>query len=195
MGVRFKDFIREVDHLEEIGRGWRGIVYKGRWRGKDVAIKVARRPEVEEAIRREASLLEALKGREGYPQILTKGEDFFAYEFIEGKRLKDLKLSRDEKRRVYLYLLEKAHELDLLGINRDEFGYVDKNVLIDEEGRIYIIDFDRGSFSKKPSNLTQFLQILVREGFLSMEEAVELGKRYRKDMEGVFKEVKERLKF
>ncbi len=193
--LKFEEFSEELEGLEKVAEGWRGVVYRGRWRGKEVAVKVAKRPEAEEAVRKEAEILEALKGREGYPQIILKGADFFVYEFIKGKRLRDLDLSPEEKKRIYAVLLEKAYELDRLGIRRDEFSYVEKNVLVDEEGKVYVIDFDRGSFSKRPSNLTQFLQLLVREGFLSREEAVKLGKRYRKDMEGVFEEVMRRLKF
>ncbi len=193
--LKFEEFSEELEGLEKVAEGWRGVVYRGRWRGKEVAVKVAKRPEAEEAVRKEAEILEALKGREGYPQIILKGADFFVYEFIKGKRLRDLDLSPEEKKRIYAVLLEKAYELDRLGIRRDEFSYVEKNVLVDEEGKVYVIDFDRGSFSKRPSNLTQFLQLLVREGFLSREEAVKLGKRYREDMEGVFEEVMRRLKF
>jgi putative serine/threonine protein kinase len=193
-GLRFQDFVKEVKDLREIGRGWRGVVYRGLWRGKEVALKVASRPEAEEAIRKEAKILKALRGRGGYPQLLASGDDFLVYEFIRGKTLREANLDPEERRRVYRILLERAFELDNLGINRDEFAYVDKNVILGEDGEVYVIDFDRGNFKRRPSNLTQFLQLLVREGFLGREEAIELGRRYKKDREGVFREVYRKLK-
>ncbi len=192
--MRFEDFKGEVENLEKLAEGWRGVVYRGRWRGEEVSIKVARSPEVEEAIRKEAEILERLKGLEMFPQILTKGEDFFAYRFIEGNLYGKLDLSPEEERRILRKVLEAAYLLDRMGIKRDEFARIDKNVLVGGRGEVYILDFERGGFKRRPSNLTQFLQLLVRRGYLSLEEAKELGRRYTRDMEGVFREVLERLK-
>ena len=193
--LKFQEFRKELKNLEKIGKGWRGIVYRAIWKGKTVAVKVANRPESRKAIQKEAKILEHLKGKSGYPQIMLSGEDFFVYNFIKGKTLNKANLENvGKKKRLYRYILEKAFELDMLGIRKNEFGYLGKNVLIDEKGEIYMIDFERGMFSERPSNLTQFMQLLVREGFLNREEALSLGKRYRHDKEGVFKEILKRLK-
>lgn len=192
--MRFEDFKKEVEDIRKLSEGWRGIVYRARWRGEDVSIKVAKSPEVIKAIQKEAQILERLKGMEMFPQILTKGEDFFVYRFIEGEPYGQLDLDREEEKRILREILRAAYLLDRLGIKRDEFAKIDKNVLIGKEGRVYILDFERGGFKKRPSNLTQFLQLLVRKGYLDIEEAKELGRRYAQDMEGVFEEVLQRLK-
>ncbi|RUM28141.1 MAG: hypothetical protein DSY32_04745, partial [Aquifex sp.] len=83
--MKFSEFIREVRDIKEIAEGWRGKVYVGYWNGKKVAVKVAKAPDKVKAIQKEAEILERLKGIEGFPQVLFKGEDFFVYEFIEGK--------------------------------------------------------------------------------------------------------------
>ncbi|MDQ7038075.1 MAG: hypothetical protein Q9N26_02580 [Aquificota bacterium] len=192
--MRFEELRKELRDLEKIGKGWRGVVYRAMWRGEEVAVKVANRPEAEEAIRKEAEILKALKGKRGYPQIVLSGEDFLVYRFIRGKTLREAGLDREKRKEVYRKVLEKAFELDSLRIKRDEFDYIEKNVILGEDGEVYIIDFDRGKFSERPSNLTQFLQLLVREGYLTREEAIDLGKRYRSDREGVLEEVLRRLK-
>lgn len=197
MGVRnlrFEEFRREVENLERIAEGWRGIVYRGKWRGKDVAIKVAKSPEVVKAIQKEAEILEKLRGIETFPQIVLRGEDFFVYHFIEGVPFRKVVLNPEEEKEVLRKLLEIAYLLDSLGIKRDEFANVDKNVLIGRNGKVYVLDFERGGFSKRPSNLTQFMQLLVRKGYLDREEAIRLGKKYMKDREAVFRELFRRLK-
>lgn len=170
------------------------MVYRGRWKGKDIAIKVAKGLEVVKAIQKEAEILEKLRGMENFPQIVLRGEDFFAYHFIEGVPYGKASLGPEEEKGALRKLLKIAYLLDSLGIKRDEFANVDKNVLIGENGEVYVLDFERGSLSGRPSNLTQFMQLLVRKGFLDREEAIRLGKRYRREREAVFEELLRRLK-
>ena len=191
--MRFEEFKKEVENLRELAEGWRGRVYRGKWRGEDVAIKVAKSPEKVKAIQKEAEILEKLKGLEGFPQILFKGEDFFVYRFIEGRTFGELKPEGEERKRILREVLEKAYLLDKLGIHRDEFANIHKNVLIDEEGRVFVIDFDRGVFKENPSNVRQFLQLLRREGFISQEEAIRLGKLYKENREAVIDDIRKIL--
>ncbi len=191
--MKFSEFKREVGNLRKLAEGWRGVVYTGEWKGRKVSVKVAKNEQVVKAIQREADILERLKGMREFPQILFRGEDFFVYEFIEGKPLGKLNLSPEEERRVLKKLLELAYRLDSMGISRDEFANLYKNVLLDERGNVYVLDFERGKLSKRPSNLTQFLQLLRRRGYITREEAVEFGRRYMKDRDGVFRELMAKL--
>ena len=191
--MKFSEFKREVSNLRKLAEGWRGVVYTGEWKGKKVSVKVAKNEQVVKAIQREADILERLKGMREFPQILFRGEDFFVYEFIEGKPLGKLRLSPEEERRVLKRLLELAYRLDSMGISRDEFANLYKNVLLDERGNVYVLDFERGKLSKRPSNLTQFLQLLRRRGYITRDEAVELGRRYMRDRDGVFRELMAKL--
>lgn len=191
----FTDFRRELRRLRKFAEGWRGVIYRGEWKGEEVAVKVAKGPEVAEALRKEGEILEKLRGVEGFPQLLLRGEDFVAYRFIEGTPLGRLSPSREEEKRILRRVAELAYLLDSMGIRRDEFQRLDKNVLIGADGRVYVLDFERGSFSDRPSNLPQLLQLLRRKGYVSPEEAVSLGRRYvRGEREAVFREVLSKLK-
>ncbi len=191
--MRFEEIKEKIKNLEKIAEGWRGEVYKGEWEGKIVAVKVAKRKEVEEAIKKEAKILEELKGIEGFPQIVMSGEDFVMYEFIEGELLGKFKGSREEFKNIVLQILDLAYLLDNKGIKKDEFAYLDKNVIIGKNGKVYLIDFERGNFSKRPSNIPQFLQFLVKNKFITRGEAIELGKRYKEERERVYEEIRQRI--
>ncbi len=187
--MRFEDFIKEVEGLELFSKGWRGLIYRGYWKGKKISIKRAKEGK-EQAIRKECEILRLLKGLRGFPQVVACGEDFLAYEYIEGVPLEKLNLSREERIRVYLKVLEYVKLLDSLGINKDELHRLDKNTLITFNGEVYLIDFERGSLgANKRHNLSQFLQLLVREGLLEKERAVELGRSYARGLEA-YDEVK-----
>lgn len=191
--MRFEEFKNKVENLREFAEGWRGKVYRGTWKGEDVAIKVAKSSEKVKAIQKEAEILEKLKGIKGFPQILFKGEDFFVYKFIEGKTFGQLKPEGEERKRILREVLEKAYILDKLGIHRDEFANIHKNVLINDRGEVFVIDFDRGVFKDNPSNVRQFLQLLRREGFISQEKAIELGKLYKKNRDAIIDEIRKIL--
>jgi Predicted Ser/Thr protein kinase len=189
--VRFEDIKDKIEGLTYIGKGWRGIIYKGFFEGKEVAVKVARSEEKEYAIRKEAKILERLKGYPYFPKILLSGEDFFMYEFINGVPIDELELSQEEKLKIYSQVLDIAFLLDSLKINRDEFSRLDKNLLIGQDGTVYLLDFDRGSLDvKKTHNFTQFLQFLKKEGIISDEQAISFGKLYKSNPEEAYKNVK-----
>ncbi len=192
--MRFEDFKRELEGLEAFSKGWRAYIYRALWKGQRVAIKVAKDQERIYAIQKECEILKRLIGIKGFPQLLECGEDFVVYTFIEGLPIEKKKLSPTERVRVYLRVLELIRILDGLGINKEELHRLEKNTLLGEDGDIYMLDFERGSKEpKRLHNLSQFLQLLVREGFLERERAKELGRRYVRG-EDVYHEVAEALR-
>ncbi len=189
--MRFEDIGARIDNLKLVGKGWRSVVYRGSYEEKDLAFKVALSKEHEYAIWKEGRILERLRGMKGFPQLVLCGEDFIAYEFIRGIPFEKANLTRRERLMVYLQTLDMAYTLDRMGINRDEFQRLDKNLIVGEDGDVYLIDFERGSLkAKKPHNLPQFLQALVREGLMTREEAIGFGKRYRESAQEVYLEVR-----
>jgi len=176
----------------KIGEGWRGIVYAGEYKGKKVSLKIAKGTENIEAINKEGNILEALRGKKEFPQIIEKGEGYFIYEFIEGEPFKKIK-EKDIIKEVFKKLTDICLFLDRSGINHGELNNIEKNVLVnmrENKVEVYLLDFDRGGFSRKTHNLSQFIQVLRKHGILSLEEAVTFGKKYFKDREGVVKELK-----
>lgn len=189
--MKFEDIEPSIENLRQIGKGWRSIVYRGLYNSKDLAFKVATSWQTQQAIKKEGQILEKLKHLKNFPQVEMLGEDFVAYRYIQGKPLKHLNLSAKEKAGIYLRVLELAYLLDKMEIKKDEFQNLSKNLLVGEDGEVYLLDFERGCMNaSKPHNVPQFLQLLVREGFLQMQRAIELGKTYRGDMEKVFHEIR-----
>ncbi len=192
--MKFVDFKDELEELTAIGKGWRGIVYRALWNGKLVAVKVARSEEKEHAIQKEAEILESLKSTQGFPRILLRGINFFVYEYIDGLPLKKTPLNHQNRTKMALQLLKLAKKLDDLGIKHGELNDLRSNVLVSESGEVFIIDFDRGGFSERPSNVPQLLQYLSKEGLLTLEEAIRLGKEYIRKPDVVFKEITAKIK-
>jgi putative serine/threonine protein kinase len=122
---------------------------------------------------------------------IMKGEDFIVYEFIDGVPFEKAKLSRRERLAVYIQVLELIKVMDELGINKEELQCLDKNLMLADGKKVVLIDFERGSLCpKKKHNLSQFLQLLVKEGVMDKDKAVELGKRYTAGEEKVYEETR-----
>lgn len=192
--MKFEELKKHLKGLEFISKGWRSYVYRALCGDKEVAIKVAKDKHLQKAIRKEADILQRLKGMKSFPQILMKGEDFFMYEFIRGIPFEKCTLEETKKIKVFLRTLELAYLLDSMCISKDEFHRLDKNLLVGEDGNVYLIDFERGKIScKRKTNLPQLIQLFVREGHLPLDKAIDLGRSYREKPEDVFHELQKVL--
>ncbi|MEO2153605.1 MAG: RIO1 family regulatory kinase/ATPase [Aquificota bacterium] len=190
----FKTF-STLKRLEKFSEGYRGIIYTYTEKGQKFAVKVPQEEKLKKAFLKEAKILQYLnsKGVNFVPKVTFVGEDFFVYPFIEGIPLKKLQKENRDNLNLYLRkLIVAAYCLDNLGVFKDEFQRPFTNVLV--KGRkIYLIDFERGQLNKKWKNLPQLLQFLVAVGLLNRQEAIELGKLYKKEPKKVVRQILKRL--
>lgn len=174
-----------------LARGWRGEIYMFEEDNRLLCVKKAISKEAIYAITKEANILSCLFKDTRFPQVLYQGRDFFVYHYINAVPFERVfyNLADDKKRYILKQILKAAYDLDNLGINRGEFDKEYKNILIDEKLNVYVLDFDRGSFSKYPKNVTQFIQSLRVKNYLSLEKAINLGKSYKTSQEQVYLEL------
>ncbi len=179
--TKFKDLKKELKNIEIIGKGWRGTVYKANFDGQTLSIKVPNKKEHINAIKKEGEILEIVNQHGIGGRFLFKGEDFIAYKYIDGVHLEDYINEYNYKNLIY-QLFEQARVLDKIGINKDEMQRPLKNALVDKNENVVLIDFERAGFSKKPSNITQLLQFVMRNPYFSIdkEKLIYLGKEYKK---------------
>ncbi|HIO42210.1 MAG TPA: hypothetical protein EYN34_04915 [Aquifex sp.] len=195
--MRFKDFASQKG-LEKFAEGYRGIIYTYTESGNKYAVKVPSEEKLIKTFQKEADILEYLnrKGVKFVPQITFRGEDFFVYRFLEGIPFKKLQKEGipEGLRNYYLRkILVAAYCLDRLGVFKDEFQRPFTNVLVNGR-RVYLLDFERGLLNKYWKNVPQFLQFLVAVGVLDREEAIRLGREYKKNPKRVVKEVLKKLR-
>jgi putative serine/threonine protein kinase len=182
--------------LTPFAEGYRGLIYLLNIGGEKFAVKTPQEEKLIPTFRKEANILLYLKGKgvRFVPRVEFVGEDYFVYRFIEGKPFKRVQkeLSPKELRHFLRKLLTAAFVLDTLGVFKNEFQRPFTNVLINGK-KLFLVDFERGQLNKYWKNLPQYLQYLVAVGVLDRDEAIALGKEYKRKPKEVYKGVLKRL--
>ena len=182
--VNFKDIKNEIENLEKLGEGWRGKVFKGKYRSDILTFKIPKNPSFLPLINKEIEILKKVNPFGIGGELKIVGKDFLAYRYIDGLHLNEV-INEKNYRNIVLQLFLQGRILDRLGISKDEFHRPYKNVLIDKNEKVYLIDFERAKISDKPQNITQLLQFVMTGGkkfFKNVErgKVIELAKDYKR---------------
>jgi len=176
-----------------IAKGYRGVVFKGMYRGKPVAVKVLRSDvEKENPLQKECEILNYLTNKlksenpAPYPYLCTS--EFIAMEFIEGLTFSKA-LENYDPYTVLKEALRSCYLLDKAGVRHSEIKG-EKHLIFDGR-RFRIIDFESAKFSDKPRNLLQFVgyhlirnkELLKKLGICKkdLRLAIEIYKENKKD--------------
>ncbi len=136
------------------------------------AVKIFKRG-LEENARKEWFFLRYLRKFGFAPRPYFRFGRIIVMERIWGKNFRQM--TEEEIKRHARGFLEILRRLDDLGIQKEECHRPDKHFIVSSRG-LRLIDFERAHFSKKPSNVTQFLAYLSR----FYTNAIDVAKRYRK---------------
>lgn len=186
-----------VTDISFVAKGYRGIVFKGNFEGKQVAIKIPRSDASKENLTvKECHLLkylqERLKSENPAPFPLLCTSQFIIMEWIEGIPFKEA-FQRYGKSIIVL-ALKSCYLLDLCGIEHSEIKG-EKHLIYDGK-KVRIIDLESAKFKEKPRNLLQFLgyhilrrEDLLRELNVNKNRLFELIKKYKENPEKTFPEI------
>ncbi len=179
-GLEFKGPLK-IGRVSVLGKGVVGIVVAGEGGGKKVAVKIRRVDSRRLNMIHEASMMsEANKAGIG-PHCLGYTQDILMMEFLKGQRLpvwlSSLK-GRGRKSRVrstFRNLLEQSVKLDAYGLDHGELSRAHKNVLITDENRPWILDFESASMMRRVNNFTSIAQYLFLGGGFAKKVSQVLG--------------------
>lgn len=155
-----------------------------------VAIKVERKEsKAENRIESEAKWLQVVNQKGLGPRYLFHGENYVAYEFVEGIFI-DEWLGTHEKKEILMMLKQLLHQgaqLDRLKINKEELHHPFKHIIITADNHPVLLDFERCTETEKPKNVTQLLEFFCRievalqkKGIFVDKEAIrKLAKEYK----------------
>jgi len=187
--VGIKGFILEgasnVGKYRVLGKGFRGIVVRAQSVFGDVAVKLRRVDSPRDHLLNEAKFLKIANSIGVGPLIYTSDRDFIVMEYIVGTNLPQWIIEEEDRtliEKVVVDVLTQAMKLDLVGLDHGELSRPIRHVLVTNDGKPYIIDFESASLERRPKNLTGLIQYLfIRDN--------EVGRKLR----AIFKVDRERL--
>ncbi|WP_297887445.1 serine/threonine protein kinase [Sulfurihydrogenibium sp.] len=177
--ITFKDIKGQIENLQKIGEGWRAVVYRGKFEGKDLSFKVAISDIHKHPIQKEGVILKEINKYSIGGTLRISGEDFIAYDYIEGKPLNEI-LNPDNYNHLISQLLNQAFLLDKLKIDKGEMHRPYTNVLVDKNLKIHLIDFERAKKTLYPQNILNIVQFITR-GQTKTDQLLNLLKDYKKN--------------
>ncbi len=163
-------------NIKKLMKGHRGMIYTGKYKNKKIAIKAQRKDISARTVNREAVMIKKLNKYNIAPKLLFKGNDYFAYEYVEGKFIIDFlkNSSKNKTKKVLFNVLNQCRTLDKLKISKEEMHNPWKHVVIGK--KITLVDFERAHYDLKPKNVTQFLQYILRNSKLLAEKGIKIDK-------------------
>src|SRR3989442_9749481 len=121
----------------------------------------------------EAEHLKSADPMGGGPRCGGESADVLAMEFVEGLSLplwlESLKGKgrRARVRHVVKPLLEQCVRMDAYGLDHGELSRAHKNVIVSNDDRARILDFESASVMRRPSNFTSLTQYLFLGGSIA----------------------------
>ncbi len=166
-----------------IGKGKRGIVKLGRYRGKVCAVKIPNpKSDAVNRLETESYWLKELNKKGIGPKLYFSDEKSLFMEYLDGVHLSDYLVGCSDEDSVLKEILRQCRVMDKLKVNKFEMHRITKNVIV-VNGKPVLIDFERCKRVLVPKNVTQFCQFLFKRGLCKdSAKLVKALQDYKKDL-------------
>lgn len=140
-------------------RGKRGVIFKGKYGKKTVAIKLKRMSSsAQNTVPHEANMLKEINRHGLGPKFVLSTKEALVYEFVEGLHLRDV-VGAKSFRAVCKNIFRQCFQLDLLHIDKKEMTRPYKHAIV-RGSKVTLIDFERARKVEEAHNVTQFCQFM-----------------------------------
>jgi len=168
LGVKAIEFVGEktVFDMSVLGKGCVGIVVVAYTEKGKVALKIRRMDAYRSGMQHEAEMLKKANTIKVGPKLLGASENFLLMQFVRGHLLfqwMTMLKGRGTRSRIQKALrdiLEQCWRLDKIGLDHGELSKAPKHIIIDEEDKAHIVDFETASVNRRVSNVTSMCQYL-----------------------------------
>ena len=150
-----------------LGKGFVGIVVATHLDGQRVALKIRRVDADRAGLEQEAQMLAKANAVQVGPRLIGVSKNFLLMQLVDGAVLPEWLDAHKEQahvRGVLNDVLEQCWRLDTAGLDHGELSKAPKHILVDEQQKPWIVDFETASVNRKVSNVTSVCQFLFTSG-------------------------------
>jgi putative serine/threonine protein kinase len=170
LGITELEFTGEKRLLNTriLGKGCVGLVALAHGKTGVVALKIRRTDADRTSMLREGKLLQMANAVQVGPKFVAATKNFLAMQFIQGELLPqwlEKIVEKSRLRQLLRDLLEQCWRLDAICLDHGELSHAPKHVIIDENDKAFIVDFETASTDRRPSNVTSISQFLFLSEF------------------------------
>jgi len=199
LGVRTLEFTGEKSVLgvPVLGKGHVGIVVVATINGQRMALKIRRVDADRTGMLHEAEMLRKANSVNVGPILISASQNFLVMEFIKGRLLpswiEDLKESAKSRIRcVSRTVVEQCWRLDETGLDHGQLSKALKHIIVRENDKPCVVDFETASVNRRVSNVTSVCQYLFIGSQAAKIVASRLGEVAREGLIRALKEYKQK---
>ena len=151
-----------------LGKGCVGLVILAHRKTGVMALKIRRTDADRTSMLHEGKLLQMANAVQVGPKFVAATKNFLAMQFIQGELLPqwlEKNVGKPRLRKILRDLLEQCWKLDEIRLDHGELSHAPKHVIVDENDKVFIVDFETASTDRRPSNVTSISQFLFLSEF------------------------------
>ncbi|MCL2281087.1 MAG: serine/threonine protein kinase [Dehalococcoidia bacterium] len=145
------------------GKGHMGIVVVAHVGAKQLALKIRRIDSVRKNCFHEAEMLQKANKIGIGPKFVAATKNYLLSQYIDGDLLTDWLVNHQDKasfRMAINDVFEQCWRLDRAGLDHGELSKPAKHLIVDKQGKPFIVDFETASTTRKVANVTAVCQYL-----------------------------------
>ncbi len=159
LGVTAVEFVGEASafNVPVLGKGLVGIVVAAHFRRERLALKIRRVDADRTGMGHEAQMLAKANSVQVGPRMIGVSRNFLLMQLVDGCLLPSWLDTHKDKTQVHSVLgevLEQCWRLDSIGLDHGELSKAPKHIIIDEQHKPFLVDFETASVDRKPANVT-----------------------------------------
>jgi HemK-related putative methylase len=182
---------KKITNAKYFTHGHRGILFTAKYKNKKITIKSKlAKSEAKGRIANEAKWLKEINKKGIGPTVVLSDNDFFAYYFVDGVFFPEFikKANKNQIIMIISSVLRQCYIMDCMGIDKEEMHHPFKHIIV-KGNKAVLIDFERVHKSKKPKNVTQFIQYITsgkitpllkkKKITISKKKSISIAKQYK----------------
>jgi putative serine/threonine protein kinase len=189
LGVEAVEFRGEksITDIPVLGKGCVGIVIVAHTKAGKAALKIRRTDADRNEMFHEAEMLTKANTVNVGPKLFKTSKNFLLMQLVEGQHFPRWLENTESKDRHHIVsvigdVLDQCYRLDEAGLDHGELSTAPKHIIVDQEDRAYLIDFETASTERRTANVTSMCQYLFMGSHIAHIIEEELGKQNKKQL-------------